>query len=555
MKRISYIYVFYALLAISWLVSNHYSPWLAFHSDWVACAAVVFSFIILMSQGGFQFPIVSIFLFAISCIPIFQYLCGLIYFKGDALITFAYLLLAGIAACLGFNFQGSNDELYKKFSLTILVAGLLSMWIALGQWLSVNSLGLFAVQVPINGRIYANFSQPNQFATFIMLNICGVFYLYRKSHVNTFLAIILAIFFGWGLTLAQSRAGFLELIVFGFLGLIFFWGEKRLRYFIFAVVVVFLLMWVFILPFVTDLMGFSELRADKASLGVRHIHWGTALSAIVMEPWVGYGWNQVSVALARSVIFYPSTQEFLEHSHNMVLDIVLWNGLPLSILFFVIVFVWIYKFIYKNIDSDVKCVVLFLMCFIVHSMLEFPLEYAYFLMPFCFFLGSLERTYEVKFHFEIKNFLLRKMVIPVLLVSGIFFVGFDYLNVEAAVRSLRFEDRGLAVRGDENVMDRIILFDQQKNYILFARTEAKENMSDEKLEWMRKISERYGYAPALFRYAIASGLNGRPNDAINALRRICKTSSIANCTESRSNWNKLRVKYDFLPEYPELNEH
>lgn len=551
MKRNLNIYVFYALLAISWLVSNHYSPWLAFHSDWVACSAVVISFSILLNRGNLSFPVISIFLFFVSLIPIFQYFGGLIYFKGDAIISFGYIFLASLAAILGLSYEGKKDELYDCFAIAVLSAGLISMWIALAQWLSVNSFGLFAVQVPLHGRVYANFAQPNQFATFIMVNVCSVFYIYKRGHVRIFTALFLVVFFGWGLSLAQSRSGFFELIVFCVLGLIFYWRNKNFRLFFIATLLIFLVNWVILLPLVSDFLGFPELRSDKTSLGVRHIHWQTALHAILMEPLFGYGWNQVSVALAKSVIFFPPTHEFLEHSHNFLLDILIWNGVPLSLMFFIIIFSWVYYFLFLKTDLDDKFVVLVLLCFIVHAMLEFPLEYAYFLMPFSFLLGSLEKNKKNELRFNINNILLGKILIPSVLIIGLIWFGYDYLNVEDNVRSLRLEDRGLIVDEHENTIDSIKIFDQQKNYILFARTTAQENMSDRQLDWMRKISERYGYAPALFRYAIAAGLNDRPQDAINSLQRICKTSTVDNCGESKSNWDNLRMQHKILPVYPD----
>lgn len=554
MRKNLNIYIFYALLAISWLVSNHYYPWLAFHSDWVACAAVVTSFVILLNRGQVEVPFISIILLAVSVIPIFQYCFGLIYFKGDAVIVFLYIFLAAMAACIGFNFIGEKDEIYKYFVLFVLIAGLISMWVALGQWLSVDSLGLFSVHVAFNGRVYANFAQPNQFATFIMLNFCGVFYLYYKRYIGLAVALISLIFFGWGLALAQSRTGFLELIGFVILGIVFFKNNKRLIYFFIASLIIFIAIWYVFLPLASNFLEFSELRSDKASIGIRHIHWKTAISAIFMAPWIGYGWNQVSVALAKSVIDYPSTHEFIEHSHNIILDIFIWNGIPISLLFFAATIKWFHEYVFLKMDSFDKCTILFLNCFLVHAMLEFPLAYAYFLMPFSFLLGFLERNKNELKYYEINNVFIRRLIAPSVLIIGLIWAGYDYLNVESNVQNLRFEDRGLVIDVNENSLNSIKLFDQQKNYILFARTTAKENMSEEQLEWMRKISERYGYAPALFRYAIAAGLNNRPQDAINALIRICKTSSSFNCSDSENNWNNLRLKYDSLPDFPAISK-
>ena len=63
---------------------------------------------------------------------------------------------------------------------------------------------------------------------------------------------------------------------------------------------------------------------------------------------------------------------------------------------------------------------------------------------------------------------------------------------------------------------------------------------------MRRVAERYGYPPVLFRYALALGFNNRKDDAYFALQRICQTQSEAMCEEARSNWLVMQGKYPQL---------
>lgn len=545
------VLVFLVLLVLAWLMPNHYSPWLAFHSDWVACAAVVISFLFMICRkSSIRLPIVSLFLFTLSFIPIVQYFFGIIYFKGDALIVFLYVFIASLSSILGFNYSEKIENIYKYFALAVIFAGIISIWIALSQWLSVDSYGIYMVQIPFQGRVYANFAQPNQFATFLMLNLCSVFYLFKNKHINILTAFITVIIFCFGISLSQSRAGFLEVYVFCFIGFLFYRKKFNESIYFYITLFVFSLFWFLILPWLNEILTTSNIRLDKTAVGTRPVHWQTALHAISISPWKGYGWNQVSVALSQSVNFYPSSQEFLEHSHNLILDLILWNGIPLFLLIMIFICFWTYHFIIKNYNEIDNFPIFAIVCLLLHSMLEFPLDYAYFLIPFTFFLGSLEREKNY-YYFKISLNFGKKLFIGFIFLGVLLSVARDYLIVENSVRLLRFEDRGLKVSTDDFNVDQIKLFDQQKNFIIFAKTLAKNDMSVEEIDWMKKVTDRYGYAPALFRYALATGLNGRPQEAINALRRICKTSSHKNCLESKENWEMLRLEHKDLPEYPQ----
>lgn len=67
-------------------------------------------------------------------------------------------------------------------------------------------------------------------------------------------------------------------------------------------------------------------------------------------------------------------------------------------------------------------------------------------------------------------------------------------------------------------------------------------MPAERLEWMRKVSDRYGYPQILLRFALAAGLNGRPNEARDTLARICRIHALKRCQEARESWMALQAR-------------
>jgi hypothetical protein len=64
---------------------------------------------------------------------------------------------------------------------------------------------------------------------------------------------------------------------------------------------------------------------------------------------------------------------------------------------------------------------------------------------------------------------------------------------------------------------------------------------------MRRVTYRYPYSSALFRYAMAAALNGQPKAALDTISVLCKIHSKTHCDEGRKAWFTLAEEL-----YPEL---
>jgi hypothetical protein len=87
---------------------------------------------------------------------------------------------------------------------------------------------------------------------------------------------------------------------------------------------------------------------------------------------------------------------------------------------------------------------------------------------------------------------------------------------------------------------------QAREFLRFARTEARPDMSDAELEWMRQVSSRYAYPPAMFRYALALGLNGRYQDAEQTLSSLRQLHPEKFFIEAAQSWVVLSKRYPQL---------
>ena len=82
------------VLAVAWLLPNHYPPWSSFHADaWIAVVlALTCRAVIVRSSASTQWHGPAVLVAILVCVPWLQYSAGLISFAGLAWIFTAYFL-------------------------------------------------------------------------------------------------------------------------------------------------------------------------------------------------------------------------------------------------------------------------------------------------------------------------------------------------------------------------------------------------------------------------------------------------------------------------------
>ena len=272
--------------------------------------------------------------------------------------------------------------------------------------------------------------------------------------------------------------------------------------------------------------------------------WHQMLIAIQHEPWVGYGWNQVSVAQITVFLDYPTT-EWIEHSHNILLDLIIWNGIPLGIVIILGFSWWLYQLSKLATSIEIIIVLAMIGSVLVHAMLEYPLEYAFFLLPVGFLLGLIQAD-----QLNIKLFKINKRAFSVFLffylMLYIWIFG-EYRVIEKDVELARFELANIGEIHSEKAAPNVILLTQLREQIRFMRTEPKSKMTSEQLKWMKHVAYRYAMPISLYRYAQALALNGQEAEAKRHLLIIQKLYGRTYTYESLFNkdatlafkWNEL----------------
>src|SRR5512139_1775618 len=124
---------------------------------------------------------------------------------------------------------------------------------------------------------------------------------------------------------------------------------------------------------------------ERLAPGTRWLHWAALWDAVRLEPWTGYGWQQVTLAQQQTALAHAPSHEMIQNSHNIVLDLLLWNGAVLGGAVSIAVIGWFVTRV-RRCDSLEGFVLIAVIGVIgTHALLEYPLDYAYLLLPFGIF--------------------------------------------------------------------------------------------------------------------------------------------------------------------------
>ncbi|WP_151690690.1 PglL family O-oligosaccharyltransferase [Acinetobacter junii] len=389
------------LIAFGWLSPFHTYPWVTFSSELASFGAAL-AIVTLFLTKEIKIPRPQIFMLGIVLLPLLQFCSGLIVDLSVAFLSFAYLFTFWLMMLCGYNLslQAENREkLMIGFSLVVLIAGLLSSFMAVVQWLNLESY-IYGIMGLRGNRPYANFGQPNNLSTFLVMALMGGLYLYEKRKVSLWLLIPSSLILLFTITLTQSRTAWIVCIFF-----FFYWIYKQHKNnprFNFPKLLLWTLLYFviagYLLPYLTQFMssnlgtGVAHTASIVQRAGSGHERlgmWMQILHAIAERPWFGYGWNQTSIAVVESIEF-NTVQVWFNSAHNIVLDLLIWNGVPLGVLIIGYLSLWL-LWLNKTAKDSTSIIAIMMVCAIlIHAMLEFPQRYAYFLLPMGFLLGLIQ---------------------------------------------------------------------------------------------------------------------------------------------------------------------
>jgi O-antigen ligase len=543
------------LLLVSFFQNFSTVPWRAAHSELYAFLAAMLCCWSAMRGRGMRFTLTppAIALLCLVVLIGFQYVAGQIFFGGDAITLLLYVQLCLGALWVG-QLHAEDADWPKALALALLLAAVGSSLIALAQALWVWTDSGWILSPSGYRRPGANMGQPNQLATLLLMGAASLIYLDQRLKIGRPILLLLSSLLLLGLGIAESRTGLLSGVALS----LWWFGRSRgfasiPRWPWIAGSVMLLITFMWLWPHLITTYHEAGSSANGGSntgvglntaVGGRAIVWPQLLEAVWMKPWLGWGLRGTSFALS-AVLETHWVSEPFTYAHNIILDMAVGMGVPLTLFALVMLATWGWTRIRRVQTPEAWYAVGLLIPFSIHSMLEYPFAYAYFLVPVMFAVGMLERNYAPSQGLKIPKivFVGNVSVFSALLI----WVAVEYVQVEEDFRVARFEALSVGQTAADYERPSIVLLTQLSALVAATRTVPHPSMTPKDLLQLRSTAARFPWVPVQSCYALSAALNGDVPEAQRQLKVIRAMRGARAYEGIKANWTELANT-----QYPQL---
>ncbi|NNG81152.1 O-antigen ligase family protein [Acinetobacter sp. ANC 5378] len=509
-------------ISLAWLLPIHYRPWVTYTGELFAFLSL-FALATIYLKDKIKLPVISLPLLLLATIPLIQYFSGELFFFDKALICTLFVFGFWLSIVIGYNLpvkKIDREDVFMGLSYVFLMAGTATGIIAICQWLTLDAYIPGMVDMKRAVRPYANFAQPNNMATFLLMSLLACLYLYEKKKVHTKWLIPAVFMMLMSLALSQSRTSWVACIcIIVYLAYQQFKGYISIKWYYLTAWLAIFIGLVLVLPvigsYLTQLLDMQIKSVDIARRATgdmsRLAIWQQMLHAIMDRPWFGYGWNQTSVAYTL-VSDHFQGPVWVRSAHNFILDFILWNGLIIGMPFLAYFGYWGYQ-LNKHVNSVESVIgILMIGAVLIHSMLEFPQYYAYFLLPVGFIIGLVQsQQANIKTITLSPNYMRVGYAVSLLLLI---LIVRDYsVMVPKLNQSMRYEQMPEKITNQ----DQIYLLEEFDRRIEWIRMNPYTKVNPQELEDIKEIVLNYPTKYDLIKYAKVLAFNGYEQEAKHQL--------------------------------------
>jgi len=382
------------LIGLMWslpfLVPFKAPPIPSFHAEILAAALGLLALSVLpVFADRLELPRMALLPLGFAALIAAQMALGRLPFNQVGWLAVLYLLWAtGLVVLGGLLRRELGLEKVAAILAWFLLAG--ALFCALVGWAQhIDSDALGHLMMPRSpGRVWANLGQPNQLADYLMLGIASAAYLYASDKLTLRWAVPAILVLAYILTLTGSRSIWVYLAALMALSGIF-WALARSRVTgrlllltVVALLACILLPWLDQLLLEPDIQtAASRLGSSEIALEERPRIWSAALLMFRDSPVFGvgfrrFGWHHF---VLNAQMPEPRMLGFTDNAHNLLLQVLAEFGLVGLVLLAVFALLWITGLLRQQRTPENWWIWAIVLVLGVHSMLEYPLWYAFFL--------------------------------------------------------------------------------------------------------------------------------------------------------------------------------
>jgi O-antigen ligase len=297
--------------------------------------------------------------------------------------------------------EGLAAPVFRAFCIGLVVAGVASSAIGIVQVFAPGwADGDWVARTYVAGRAVGNMRQPNHLSSLLLWSVVAVLWLGEARVVRRGLSALLALLFIFVVVLSASRTGALSVCLLSVWGL----ADRRLcratRTVLVLAPVAYGLFWLGTSAWADyghHLFGGETRFSTKGDVSSsRWGIWSNTLELIRMHPWSGVGFGEFNFAWTLTP-FPGRPVAFFDHTHNLVLQFAVELGVPLAALVLALLAwaLWCAGVAAARTPASSapglsvlkSAAFVMVVLILVHSQLEYPLWYAYYLLPGAFAFG------------------------------------------------------------------------------------------------------------------------------------------------------------------------
>ncbi len=305
----------------------------------------------------------------------------------------ALMVLAGAAAAR----HGAGLRTFTALAWGLLGAGVLGCAVALVQVFAPGwTDGTWIVTSGLAGRAVGNLRQPNHLCSLLLWAVVAAVALHALRRLPGWLLAVLLPLLVLCVELTASRTGAAGLALLLLWGLVDHRLPRSARLALLAAPLLYALAWGGMAWWGNvsqqAIGAGARLAADGGGLGESSPNgrlniWRNALLLIAANPWTGTGFGEFNLAWTMTP-FVNRPTAFFDHTHNLPLQLMVELGLPLALgvlalLALALWQAWRRAALAADVDTAAssRAALVLVLLIGLHSMVEYPLWYAYFLLP------------------------------------------------------------------------------------------------------------------------------------------------------------------------------
>jgi len=517
---------------LPFLYYRHAYPITTFYQEWGAGLLGLCAMPLLLAARYWQAPEVPRIVMlpvGLMLLLMVQFFVGRINYFDHLMLLALYFLFAALLIMLG---QRLRVELGLPALATALAAFLLAgaelnTLAGILQHYRWNTFLNPFITSKTSSAVYGNTAQPNHYADYITLGLISLGLLYMRLNMRVWQVSLLAMPMLFVMVLSGSRSSWLYLLFAT--GLAFVWQrhDQKLRpllhYSLLLVLGFGLMHFVVQIPWLQGATGsvttVERLFGADASGGIRLHLWREAAMIFAQFPLMGAGFGQFAyqhLQLAAE-LRNPNIIGLYNNAHNLVMQIAAEAGSAGLAILLGTLGLWFWQSVVRGAQFTLYhwWGYAILAVLGIHSLLEYPLWYAYFIGVAAVMLGMFDTT---TYRLELRN--IGRASVAMMLVLGALslaqvFQGYKRLENALMLRGKAATERSYVQRTREELLaaHEYTLLSSYAELFIANMMEPSADHLREKLDLNERALRFIPIAPVAYHQAWLLALSDRPAEA------------------------------------------